>query len=102
DTSVLPRKKVKDTRAALVEHFKEGRFVHPSALFGPDQTKLASWLKKNECAEQPKDDGTPEDQDELDGNAVVEPAHDYADEAPASADQDLADEQREAYKVAAE
>lgn len=102
DTSVLPRQKVKDTRAALVEHFKEGRFVHPSALFGPDETKLASWLKKNERVEQPEDDGTPEGEEELDGDAVVEPAHDYADEAPASADQDLTDEQREAYKVAAE
>ncbi|MBZ9701677.1 MULTISPECIES: plasmid partitioning protein [unclassified Mesorhizobium] len=102
DTSVLPRQKVKDTRAALVEHFKEGRFVHPSALFGPDQIKLTSWLKKNERVEQPEDDATPEDRDELDGDAVVEPAHDYADEAPASVDQNLADEQREAYKVAAE
>ena len=102
DTSVLPRQKIKDTRAALVEHFKEGRFVHPSALFGPDQTKLASWLKKNERVEQPEDDGTPEGEDELDGDAVVEPAHDYVDEDQAAADQDLTDEQREAYKVAAE
>ena len=102
DTSVLPRQKVKDTRAALVEHFKEDRFVHSSALFGPDQAKLASWLKKNERTEQPDDDGTPEDQDEFDGNAVVEPAHDYVDEDPAPQDDDLTDEQREAYKVAAE
>ncbi|MBZ9804959.1 ParB N-terminal domain-containing protein [Mesorhizobium sp. ES1-6] len=101
DTSVLPRQKVKDTRAALVEHFKEGRFVHSSALFGPDQAKLASWLKKNERIEQP-DDGTPEDQDEFDGDAVVEPAHDYVDEDPAPQDDELTDEQREAYKVAAE
>lgn len=102
DTSVLPRQKVKDTRAALVEHFKDARFVHPSALFAPDQTKLASWLKKNERVEQPEDDGMPKDQDELDGDAVVEPVHDDADEAPAAPDQDLTDEQREAYKVAAE
>ncbi len=46
DTSVLPRQKVKATRAALVEHFKDGRFIHPSALFGPDQAKLSSWLKR--------------------------------------------------------
>ena len=32
DTPVLPRARVKDTRAALVEHFKEGHFVHPAAL----------------------------------------------------------------------
>ncbi|RWK47808.1 MAG: plasmid partitioning protein [Mesorhizobium sp.] len=77
DTSFLPRQKVKDTRAALVEHFKDGRFVHPSALFAPTPEKLTSWLKMNE-ARKHEDDGTPEDQDELDGDAIVEPPHDYA------------------------
>ncbi|OYR17703.1 ParB N-terminal domain-containing protein [Brucella grignonensis] len=102
DTSVLPRQKVKATRAALVEHFKDGRFIHPSALFGPDQAKLSSWLKKNERTENSEDDGTPEDQDEFDGDAVVEPAHGYVEEYPAPQNDDLTDEQREAYKVAAE
>ena len=77
DTSVLPRQKVKDTRAALVEHFREGRFVHPAALFAPAPEKLASWLKKNEVTEQSEDDGAPKHQDELDGDAIVEPAHDH-------------------------
>ncbi|GHD24065.1 ParB N-terminal domain-containing protein [Tianweitania populi] len=102
DTPVLPRQKVKDTRTALVEHFKEGRFIHPSAQFGPDQAKLASWLKKNERTGQPEDEGTPEDQDESDGDAVAESEHDYREEDPAPQDDDLTDEQREAYKVAAE
>lgn len=44
DTPVLPRQRVKDTRAALVEHYKEGHFVHPSALFAPDPAKLSDWL----------------------------------------------------------
>ena len=44
DTPVLPRQRVKDTRAALVEHFKDGRFIHPAALFAPDEAKLAEWL----------------------------------------------------------
>ncbi|RWB66215.1 ParB N-terminal domain-containing protein [Mesorhizobium sp.] len=44
DTPVLPRQKVKDTRAALVEHFRDGRFVHPAALFAPDTARLSSWL----------------------------------------------------------
>ncbi|RWB83401.1 ParB N-terminal domain-containing protein [Mesorhizobium sp.] len=78
DTSVLPRQKIKDTRAALIEHFKEGRFVHPSALFAPTPEKLTSWLKMNEARQQPEDDGTPEHQDEPDGDAIVEPPHDYA------------------------
>ena len=104
ETPVLPRQKVKDTRTALVEHFKESRFVHPSALFGPDQAKLASWLRKNERVDQPEGDGTPDDQDEFDGEAVAEPGHDYVDEDPAPPphDEDVTDEQHEAYKEAAE
>lgn len=47
-TSVIPRPRVRETRAALAEHFKEGRFVHPSALFAPDKTALAAWLSKND------------------------------------------------------
>ncbi|GLR95317.1 peptide transporter [Bradyrhizobium liaoningense] len=47
DASVFPRQKVKDTRAALVEHFKEGRFVYPAALFAPDKVNLLAWLTKN-------------------------------------------------------
>ncbi|MCW8060500.1 ParB N-terminal domain-containing protein [Agrobacterium tumefaciens] len=76
DMSVLPRQKVKDTRAALVEHFKEGRFVHQSALFAPEQEKLAYWLKKHEAGEQLEDEGAPAGQDELDENTVVDPAGD--------------------------
>lgn len=78
NTSVLPRQKVKDTRAALVEHFQEGHFVHASALFAPDDAKLTAWLREHERVEQPEDDGTPAEQDELDGDAIVEPPHDYA------------------------
>ncbi|MDI4665164.1 ParB/RepB/Spo0J family partition protein, partial [Xanthobacter autotrophicus] len=75
DTPVLPRQKVKDTRAALVEHFKEERFVHPSALFAPDATKLASWLVKHEASEDDDlDEGSAEPDaaepaDALDGEA---------------------------------
>ena len=51
DTSVLPRQRVKDTRAALVEHFREGRFVHSSALFAPDTAELTGWLARHEADE---------------------------------------------------
>lgn len=47
DTPVLPRQRVKDTRAALVEHFKEERFIYPTALFAPDAAKLSAWLATN-------------------------------------------------------
>lgn len=63
ETPVLPRQRVKDTRAALVEHFKEGHFVHPSALFAPDATKLSQWLSSGSAA--PDDEG--EADEDLDG-----------------------------------
>ena len=61
-TSVLPRPRVKDTRAALVDHFKEERFVHASAMFAPDDAKLADWLATN--APEPEEDEEPESADE--------------------------------------
>ena len=77
--SVLPRQKVKDTRAALVEHFKEGRFVHPAALFAPEAAKLAAWLEKSA---------------DVEGDEVDEGLDDGAD--------DRADEDAEAFRTAAE
>lgn len=91
DTPVLPRARVKDTRAALVEHFKDGHFVHPSALFVPNVASLTEWLGKNAVAED-EDDLTLLDRDQLDGAVPVEPAQDFVDE----------DELSEGYREAAE
>lgn len=77
DTSVLPRNKVRDTRAALVEHFKEERFVHTSAHFAPEANELADWKARNELS-QDEDagdaDGSIEEPDEsdIDSDAVSE------------------------------
>jgi len=77
DTSVLPRQRVKDTRAALIEHFKEGSFVHQSALFAPDADKLADWLKKNEAVEQSEDEeGSRDDSSDDLAAADIEPGED--------------------------
>ncbi|OYX01197.1 MAG: hypothetical protein B7Z15_19780, partial [Rhizobiales bacterium 32-66-8] len=57
------------------EHFKEERFVHPSALFAPDATKLASWLVKHEAS---ADDDLDEGSGEPDS---TEPAEAPGDEA---------------------
>lgn len=81
-TSVVPRPRVRDTRAALVEQFKEERFVHSTALFAPDDAKLAEWLAKN--MEQAVDDDDDADgasiekvdrgaKDPTDDEAIVEP-----------------------------
>lgn len=102
DTSVLPRQKVKDTRAALVEHFREGHFVHPSALFAPDPTKLSAWLKKQEAVEQSEDGATPTGQHEPAGDAIIEPAHDDVDEAPSLHDAARDEIDADGYREAAE
>lgn len=93
----MPRQRVKDTRAALVEHFKEGHFVHGSALFAPGTATLSKWLTEH-SASADDDDGTPADQDELDGNEAIEPAHDF------DADEDRFDEADipESFREAAE
>ncbi len=70
DTPVLPRQRVKDTRAALVEHFKDGHFVHPSALFVPDPAKLADWLSSSAIPEG--DDETEDDADSIGGDVPAE------------------------------
>ena len=77
DTSVVPRNKVRDTRAALVEHFKEERFVHASALFAPDVNEIADWKARNEFVED-EDLGDAEDSpdepeaDDTDPDAISE------------------------------
>lgn len=84
DTPILPRQRVKDTRAALVVQFKEGHFVHAAALFAPDETKLSEWLSSS---------------------TVDADADDEADEANEEADRiegDTPDENAEAFREAAE
>lgn len=76
DTAVLPRQRVKDTRAALVEHFREGHFVHASALFAPGASALITWLTENSAVAD-EDDGTPAELDELNGDVPIEPPHDF-------------------------
>lgn len=51
-TPVQPRNRVRDTRAALVEHFEGKRFVHASAKFTPDKAAIADWLARHRVAEE--------------------------------------------------
>ncbi|AVH45652.1 ParB N-terminal domain-containing protein [Agrobacterium tumefaciens] len=46
--SVQPRSKVRETRAALVEHFRQEQLVHPAALFAADPNDVADLLKAGE------------------------------------------------------
>lgn len=46
EVNVLPRSKVRETRAALVDHFKDSHFVHASALFAPDPNDVADLISQ--------------------------------------------------------
>ncbi|MEA3537072.1 ParB N-terminal domain-containing protein [Rhizobium sp. CC-YZS058] len=45
EASVQPRQKVRETRAALVEHFASEHFVHPSGRFAPPADELLEWIR---------------------------------------------------------
>jgi len=84
EVNVLPRQKVRETRAALVEHFKNGHFVHPSALFAPDPNDVADlvrhgdYLDNEEAQAGPTEGGL--DGDTVEGAAVeAEAADDIAE-----------------------
>lgn len=74
ETPVLPRQRVKDTRAALVEHFKERSFVHPAARFVPDNVKLSDWLTKNAVAEDADAEDRVDGQEGEDGDQFASEA----------------------------
>nr|WP_278116310.1 ParB N-terminal domain-containing protein [Mesorhizobium sp. WSM4875]WIE94737.1 ParB N-terminal domain-containing protein [Mesorhizobium sp. WSM4875] len=49
EAKVQPRPRVRETRAALVEHFAaDASFVHPAALFAPDPNDIADLIRQAE------------------------------------------------------
>ena len=98
-TSVLPRPRVRDTRAALVEHFKDGHFVHPAALFAPDLQDLVSFLAARDETEESEEEDTSDDTGALEH-------HEQSEGEPAIAENDdnaaCLDEEETAYGIAAE
>ena len=68
DTPVLPRPRVKDTRAELVKHFSDGRFVHQAALFAPSTDKVVAWVGRYSSTDPDELDETSEASDDRDGN----------------------------------
>ncbi|NTA19730.1 ParB N-terminal domain-containing protein [Agrobacterium tumefaciens] len=119
DANILPRQKVRETRAALVDHFRQERFVHESALFAPDPQDIVDLIKSGEVL---SDDDTAGDTDRagvegagvedmgvdeptLNGDEDLAALEDEAalpntsDQAPEAVD---ADEEQDAYAIAAE
>jgi ParB family chromosome partitioning protein len=104
-TSVLPRPRVRETRAALVEHFRQGHFVHAAALFAPDPRDLVELIKQGEAVEDDDAAATGETADGLEGELADGSLADEApdlDVAEPEADDRAADEDETAYGIAAE
>jgi ParB family chromosome partitioning protein len=74
EASVQPRPKVRETRAALVEHFANEHFVHASARFAPPADELLDWIRTSSATDivgaVSQDDG---------GDHVDDPAEDQDD-----------------------
>ncbi|NSZ87780.1 ParB N-terminal domain-containing protein (plasmid) [Agrobacterium tumefaciens] len=115
EANVLPRQKVRETRAALVDHFRQERFVHTAALFAPDPQDIVDLIKSGEVLDgdtkghDGRDDNSAEEED-VDGSALGEEEGlatpedeadlpDSADDAPEAVDPD---EEQDAYGIAAE
>ncbi|NSZ87648.1 ParB/RepB/Spo0J family partition protein (plasmid) [Agrobacterium tumefaciens] len=106
EANVLPRQKVRETRAALVDHFGQERFVHASALFAPDRQDVTDLIKHGEAVDDEEeadiDGGTEtaaleeESADPFEGEDDLPDALDDGSEAGAP------DEEPDAYGIAAE
>ena len=66
EANVLPRQKVRETRAALVDHFSQERFIHASALFAPDRQDIVDLIRHGEAVddEEEADTGTADVEEE--------------------------------------
>jgi len=110
EANVSPRQKVRETRSALVDHFKERHFVHSSAFFVPDPNDVADLITHAEMLddEELQVDGTQDGggggtaagtPDDEDFDPAEEDMPDAVGDAPDATDP--ADDQ-DAYSIAAE
>lgn len=98
EASVQPRPKVREARAALVEHFATQHFVHPSGRFAPTAEELLDWIRAGAATDvisagaQDDDDGdasnpTEEHERQVEEEAGQDDPHDT--EADDGHDQDF-------------
>ncbi len=106
DAGIEPKARVRETRAALVEHFAGGaNLVHASALFAPDRQDVTALLRHAEATDG-DDEGAEPDHEQEDGVSDDQPIDADADEHLYGADDPEAEEELDdhetAYGVAAE
>ncbi len=81
EASVQPRQKVRETRAALVEHFANERFVHPSGRFAPPGDELLDWIRASSATDVIGAGGG-------DGGQAEDPADEQEEQIDEDADHD--------------
>ncbi|HEX8048351.1 ParB N-terminal domain-containing protein [Rhizobium sp.] len=98
EAAVQPRQKVRDTRAALVEHFANEHFVHPSGRFAPPADELLEWIRADAATDatgaRQRDDGEADLDDPFDDQADHD-ADDAVKGEPQAADMPGLDEHHE-------
>ncbi|MEH0295429.1 ParB N-terminal domain-containing protein [Agrobacterium sp. CCNWLW71] len=107
EANVLPRQKVRETRAALVEHFSQERFIHASALFAPDRQDVVDLIKHGEAVDDEEEAETEtadveEQQMEEEGAGSFEDEDDLPGTFDEESEADEPDEEQDAYGIAAE
>ncbi|MDP9839881.1 ParB/RepB/Spo0J family partition protein [Neorhizobium huautlense] len=105
DVGIEPKARVRETRAALVEHFAgDAKLVHASAFFAPDRRDVTVLLRHAEAAGV-EEERTEADQEQDDGvsggDAIDADADEVVDDAEESVVGGLEDHET-AYDVAAE
>ena len=93
EASVQPRQKVRETRTALVEHFANEHFVHPSGRFAPPVDELFEWIRAGAATDdigtgsQDAEDGnTGASAEELEGSVDEEADQDHPQNTEVEAD----------------
>ncbi|WP_026622763.1 ParB family transcriptional regulator, chromosome partitioning protein (plasmid) [Ensifer sp. WSM1721] len=101
EVRLQPQPRVRDTRTALVEHFKgEATFIHPAALFAPDPREIADLIGHAD-AEEPAADDDAADDDADSGDTGPIPVVD-TDGTSGDAPNETPEELEAAYGIAAE
>ncbi|MBO0134290.1 ParB N-terminal domain-containing protein [Agrobacterium burrii] len=107
EANVLPRQKVRETRAALVDHFSQERFIHASALFAPDRQDIVDLIKHGEAVddEDEAETGTADVEEKRIEEEGADP-FEAEDDLPGTSDHGSEtgepDEDQDAYGIAAE
>ncbi|MCV9999523.1 ParB/RepB/Spo0J family partition protein [Pararhizobium sp. YC-54] len=105
DAGIEQKARVRETRAALVEHFAgDAKLVHGSALFAPDPQDVTALLRHAEATDADDEGAEPghEQEDGVSDDEAIDPDADEVMDGADDASADGLDEHETAYGIAAE